>query len=776
MKSSIKFFTRHKLYTMVNFIGLTIALTFVLILATYIRKQLSTDSFHEKGDRIILVANDSYSSAYYLHKYLKERFPEIENATSVRKKEKMKFSIDTDAIHADVNLVDSSFFDIFSFKITDGNADTFKQSLYNIIVSQSFASKLFNGTDALGKTIKYAGYDLIVTGVMEDINNSVIPSCDILMRDEWMESLGPNDAYMSDAGSVATFVLVKENADLFSKRDEILSYFKEIWWIYKYGQYSKVHLIPLNEIYFYEDGNILHLNTGNKSIIMLLITVCSVILLFAILNYVVLTVSLMGFRAKEMTIRRILGSRKTSIAAMAILEAITICSAAMAVALPIAEALSPTISSFLEYPISVFEDLLSVKNMTLAISSIILIGCLAGLAPAIALTGTSSLEITNGTFRHKTKKFYSTALIITQNTITVCMLIAAITIKAQVHYLVNMDLGYKTDNILYVENLYGNIGNLDKVRDELLSDPSIKNVGYCQGIPLGLGNNNYMSWNDGSMTAFYTIIGDNEAFNILGFKKKEDYNAAPGALWLNESGLKEISAINRRLGFTDHTLLPPSGHSDKRMPIGGVYYDFKILGSLSGNETVGMRVLKFEDNVYPWGILIETRGDDSETYNKIYEIFRKHFLDIPFEASYLKDLIHKFYSPEIKTLKIVSVFTIISIIISMLGLFAISTYFMTQRQKDAGLKRTFGASKASIIRENVTSFVKYICIAIIAGIPIGWYIMAEWLKEFAYRIPMHWWIFALSTATILMVALLSTLWQCVRISNTNPSETLNKNL
>ena len=773
MKSSIKFFTRHKLYTMVNFIGLTIALTFVLILVTYIKKQLSTDSFHEKGERIVLITNDTYSSAYYLQNYLKERFPEIEAGTAVRKKEQMKFSAASNIVHADVNLVDSSFFDIFSFKVSNGAPERFKHSIYNIVISRSFGRRLFNENeeDIIGKSMTYQGCDFTICGIMDDIDNSVIPECDIIMRGEWMES---HDQHMTDAGNSATFILTKENTDIFSKKDEILNYFKEIWWIYQCGQYNQVHLIPLRDIYFYGHGEIMHLNTGNRSITLVLIAVCAVLLLFSILNYTVLTISITGLRAKEIGTRRLLGSSKAGIAARFISEAIFVFLTATIISTLIAESLSPAISSFLEYRISVFKDLLSTNSVILIAVSVFLIGSLAGLAPTAMILNINILNITTGAFRHNTKRLYSKVLIIIQNSITTCMLIAAITIMSQVYHLVNMDMGYKTDNILYVTNHFGRICDMEKVKNELLTDPSIKRIGYAQGTPFNLSSYSYENWIGGEMTPFYLIYGDDEYFNILGFKKAIDRNIS-GTLCINESGLKEIVTINERLGLpSTQTFFPPTDKNSERIPIGTVYRDFKILSH--PGAIAGMKTVRFGNNAYPWDILIETDGDLNKTYDIIRNTFQKHFPDYPFEASYIKTIIRNFYRSEIKTLTIVSAFAIVSLLLSILGMLAINTYFMMQRQKDAAIKKIFGAHQSSIIKDDIISFIRDICIAMLIGTPAGWYIMTDWLNGFTDRIPLHWWIFVLSAIIILISALLTTLWQSIRISNTNPTETLNKNL
>lgn len=180
----------------------------------------------------------------------------------------------------------------------------------------------------------------------------------------------------------------------------------------------------------------------------------------------------------------------------------------------------------------------------------------------------------------------------------------------------------------------------------------------------------------------------------------------------------------------------------------------------------------YGDNKSPWNILVEIEGDHAEAYSRIRDIFAEVFPDKIFDAEYIEDQISRTFIKEKKALEIVIIFTIISIMISALGLLAMSTYFMLQQRKNAAIRKVIGADMKTVLKELIMSFMKYVCAATVIGIPAGWYMAHRWLEGFSYRIQLHWWIFALSALTILAIALVTILWQSIKASATNPTEAL----
>ncbi|MDO4843610.1 MAG: ABC transporter permease, partial [Bacteroidales bacterium] len=360
MNSFINFLKRNKLYSAVNLLGLSLSMAFVLLLAVYVTSQLGIDSFNKNADRIYVIAQkETLSTGYWLPRHMKANFPEIERSASYSTNGLQEYKIDGNTVNARTSYADSSFFDIFSFPLVEGDFREWKASTSGVLISESFAKAQFADKDPVGREIRFDGADstvstLTVSGVFKDIENSIIKPCDIFLRGEIMTITNlANDERMSNSGSSTCFVMAYPNADLPARHDDILKWCRENWWTFSSdygGDENDVRIIPLRDVYFLSDGNEDYndsLILGNKTTVMLLAGMCFLLLLFAILNYVNMTTALSGFRAKEMATRRLIGATKGGIFLKMIVESTIICAAAMVVAILLGEALSPAVSKAL---------------------------------------------------------------------------------------------------------------------------------------------------------------------------------------------------------------------------------------------------------------------------------------------------------------------------------------------------------------------------------------------------------------------------------------------
>lgn len=439
MSSFINFLKRNKLYSAVNLLGLSLSMAFVLLLAVYVTSQLSTDSFQKNADRIYVIAQkETLSSAYWLSRHMKANFPEIERSASYSSNGMQEYKIDGNIVNARTSYADSSFFDMFSFPLVEGDFSEWKASISGVLISESFAKAQFGDRDPVGREIRFDGADstvsnLTVSGVFKDIENSIIRPCDIFLRGEIMTITNlANDERMSNAGSSTCFVMAYPNADLPARHDDILKWCRENFWRYMSdygGGDNDVRIIPLRDVYFLSDGNEDYndsLRLGNKTTVMLLAGMCFLLLLFAILNYVNMTTALSGFRAKEMATRRLIGATKGGIFMKMIVESTIICAAAMVIAVLLGEAISPAASKVLNYDISIFKAISPVSVLVCVLFTV-LVGVIAGIVPALIIQKAEPIEIVRGTLRLKTKTLYSKVIIVIQNVITVVMLVTAFT-------------------------------------------------------------------------------------------------------------------------------------------------------------------------------------------------------------------------------------------------------------------------------------------------------------------------------------------------------------
>ena len=773
MKSFWNFLRKNKLYAAVNLVGLTVSMAFVLLLAVYIQRQLTTDSFQQNADRIYVVANeDNVTMGYWLDKHLKNNFPEIEKGCCVANiASAAAFNIDGERVYGSTMAADSTFFEMFSYDLLEGNKADWRVSQDRCMVSREFANAHFGDKDPLGQIISfnYAGsFQLTVCGVYEDFGNSILKAPDVLIRGDLMPLINTShDEYMSNAGGGICFVMAYPGADLQARHSDILDWCEENFWVYK-SQYDKVRIIPLRDMYFLNEGIRYGSDTiqfGNRSFVNLLLAMCILLLAFAVLNYINMTTALTGFRAKEMATRRLVGADKRSIFFKVISESTLICGISMLLAILLAEALAPTASRILEYQVSVFKAVTPV-NILLVLGFILVLGILAGIVPALLIQKAQPIEIVRGTLRLKTKTVYSKVIIVVQNVVAVVMLVSALTIGLQIRHMVSADLGYNTKDILVVDNAFGQAGQIRPLLDKWREEPCVEEVGQGDGIPLGGTNNWTMEMPDGHWVSFQQIQGDDKYFDILGLKVKQD-NHQPNKWWLNEYAFKQIGIEETATEFQ-------TAQNGTRS-IGGIYYDFKIR-PLEQDQSAAMIYNRGEnpDDDYPWILLVKTTGDQAAAKKQVEAACKEVFPDRLFEAQYIEEMIEDGFADESRVLNIVLIFTLLSILVSALGLFAMSSYYMQQEIRSVSVKKVFGADYSGVLKELVLSFMKMVGIAFVIGVPIAWFIMSRWLSGYGHRINLYWWIFVVAGLIVALIAIASVLYQSIKTARTNPAEALKK--
>lgn len=773
MKSFWNFLRKNKLYAAVNLVGLTVSMAFVLLLAVYIQRQLSTDSFQKNADRIYVIANeDNVTMGYWLDKHLKNNFPEIEKGCCVANiASAAAFNIDGERVYGSTMAADSTFFEMFSYDLVEGNKADWRVSQDRCMVSREFANAHFGDKDPLGQTISlnYEGsFQLTVCGVYEDFGNSILKAPDVLIRGDIMPKINSShDEFMSNAGGGICFVMAYPGADLQARHSDILDWCEENFWVYK-SQYDKVRIIPLRDMYFLNEGIRYGSDTiqfGNRSFVNLLLAMCILLLAFAVLNYINMTTALTGFRAKEMATRRLVGADKRSIFFKVISESTLICGTSMLLAILLAEALAPTASRILEYQVSVFKAVTPV-NILLVLGFILVLGILAGIVPALLIQKAQPIEIVRGTLRLKTKTVYSKVIIVVQNVVAVVMLVSALTIGLQIRHMVSADLGYNTKDILVVDNAFGQTGQIRPLLDKWREEPCVEEVGQGDGIPLGGTNNWTMEMPDGHWVSFQQIQGDDKYFDILGLKVKQD-NHQPNKWWLNEYAFKQIGIEETATEFQ-------TAQNGTRS-IGGIYYDFKIR-PLEQDQSAAMIYNRGEnpDDDYPWVLLVKTTGDQAAAKERVEAIAGEVFPGRLFEAQYIEEMIEDGFADESRVLNIVLIFTLLSILVSALGLFAMSSYYMQQEIRSVSVKKVFGADYSGVLKELVLSFMKMVGIAFVIGVPIAWFIMSRWLSGYGHRINLYWWIFLAAGAVVALIAIASVLYQSIKTARTNPAEALKK--
>lgn len=771
MKSFLKFLSRNKAYTAIDVFGLSISLMFVILIAVYTVQELSVDKFHVNRDRICVIGNeDGPATAVPIPYRLQERYPEIEKVCPVipNNLDNHQVFYGDKKLKASLMCADSTFFDFFSFKLLEGDPDRALQDRYNAVISETFARKMFGqDADAVGKSIRISdSTSVIVTGVMEDIRKSVLPYTDMLIRIERMGEFngGLTKTTDNNAGATVGFLMLHEGADLSNRADDIHTYFKEIFWPYKIDVWKGVTVTPLNELYF-KDFQWSTLERGDRNFVLVLMSVGILILIFAIFNYINLTVAQASQRAKEMATRRLLGSSRMELFLRLMMESLLLTLVSFLFGVLLAIAAVPYANELLDTRISLTEACTPVW-FAVAAGIILLIGTLSGLLPALLISASKPIEVVRGTFRRQTKMVFSKCFITFQNTITIATLAAALIMGVQIHHMITAPLGYNTRNILVAENQFRSDSEKTAAMDGLRQLTCVKSIGFSNGTPFS-GTNNLTGVYEGKSLSFQQMVLDSAAFKMLGLEILHDNQVASGNNWswyLSERALRDMELPLNAQSF--------NLEGNDPAPILGVLKDFQLRRITDESSPVMLRFRDFnQPNSWPWNILIEVEGDPFTAYKEIARIV-EDVTKVEFEAKYLDSEIQESFDSQIRLVKIVVIFALIAILISLLGLLAMSTYFIQQRAQEVAVRKVFGSDNKSILFRLVGTFLIYVVIAFVIATPLVWYAMKEWLSGYSYRISLNPLYFIAAGLFCLLISFAAVVVQSFQAANANPVDSV----
>lgn len=783
MKSYFKFLSRNKAYTAIDIFGLAISMMFVVLIGCYTWQESHVDKQHSKADRIYYVGlnfngDKSMGAHWYLQFLLKDKFPEIESATGIFRNSRW-LNYDNKHIQTNCYFVDSTFFEIFDFKLIQGDPKTVLDNPSNIVVTQEYARKVWGEGDPMGKSIVFNVEEepFVVAGVMEPMKNTAFMTRDkkpvdmllnfLMMKHVSSSLVNPN---MGNATGSDLILLAKEGHDLTENKKIYNDALKKDYWILNLPEDNIcLELFPFSDSYFSASTSG-HVNFGDKKMIKLLFSVGIVILLFAIMNYINLTVALAGKRAKEMATRRLLGEGRIQIMWRLIAESIILCAFSMLLGIALAFFMQPYASALLKTPI----DIAGCINFSTAIFLIVVLlimGITSGIIPALLLSSMKPIEAVKGAYRRKSNMIFGKIFIVIQNITTIVMIACALVMYLQVRHLIEAPLGYNPEGIISIPFQHTENKQKDALlfKEELLKLSCVENVSFSAGEPHNRGNNNTFTW-EGRTISFQEFVVDSVFMDLFGLKiKKDNKTASTPKHFLNSQAIYE-------LGLDENATDYPS--FDENRPIAGIVEDFKIGNVLTYQHPVKIIVVPlFADSRFnPWEVNIKTTGDRQQALEQVKEVFEnvysKDFSDLVFEKPYISQQIEEDFDYQNRLSIILTIFALIAIMISMLGLMAMSTYYVRQRAADIAVHKVMGGSSEEVLNMLVKPFMLYVLISAAISIPIIYYVMNDWLSQFSYRITIYWWIYAIASLLAIIICFASVSIQCFKAANTNPINSL----
>jgi len=789
MKGYLKFLSRNKAYTFINIAGLVVSLMFIILLGDYAWRQYSIDTWHKNADRICLVGSqETFALWPEAAAHIKDMCPEVEEKCCVMsQKGKIRYhqqevKDDEYKENGSILLVDSTFFQFFDFELEAGDRLTALDAPDKCVITERLAKRLFGDKDPIGEPLQIIGektlgsdnYDstlvYTVSAVAKNLDYTALPNETqiIASMERYPQILGSkfvNYSYaFGSAGPCKGFFMLRPGLTLDSKKKTIDDYIAQNF-PPVFGDY-KVSITSLKDMMFSPQNNGQGLLKGDKTRLRIMLAAVLAILFFAISNYINLTVANTGFRAKEMATRRLFGSSQRRISLKLIAESTLMVAVSFAIGLVLALCFQQDAANLFKGKIALVDDI-NIGSVSICLGFILLVGFVSGILPSWHISRYQPIDIVKGNFRFHSKMVLGRLFIIIQNVITVTMLTASLVIWLQLNHLIHAPLGYNTKNLYYIDTRVNSPeGKSQTIRNQLEKMPFAECIGEYGGTPFATGGAVMIGINPGGkwMNLFLTDL-DSTAFALYGLDILKDYGNTSDGYYLNEEA-------KRKLELTDDAReMPISMESTATAPINGIIKDFHRVNVLQG---IVPFAIQLQEHVKNPNFLVKTNGD-KQAKAAFVEMMRGLGVSEEQMELYvigLEESIAKTFEDQQNTLKIITLFTLIAIIISVMGYVGMSLFFIRQRQKEIGIRKIMGSTSGEVMVLMLRMFCTPLLFSFVIAVPLSWYIMRDWLTNFSYRFTLSPWIFIATCAFALLVAVLSVGFQIIKAVRTNPVESI----
>jgi putative ABC transport system permease protein len=799
LKIALRNITSNKLASIINIIGFSISIACCAVIILFIRYELSYDRFNTNADRIYrFTFGINTKNGYKAHfarcatswiKYLTEDFPEVEkmvtlipNKNITLKVKENKFSL------SDSFFADSTFFNVFSVRLLRGDSNKVLSDPNTVVISESFARKYFMNEDPVGQIVTNTGWydgkawvknNLTITGVFKDIPANSHFHSDLIISK--VTSLTKND---NDWKYVyLLFYKHAKPADFIGKFSAFLNKHKD-------EENNAENIVPdlqcITDIHLNSDKDREIEQNGNMTVIYIMSFIGLIILLITWVNYLNLSIAGIYNRRKNLILFKIHGTTK-SIFYQHLIESLIIISISFAIAgiligifFPVLKAVTGNILN--EKVFQLFQD--TMPWFVFLFAGSWFIGCIPIIAFIMKLkTSVSLIKPVKNETSHNPSTLFRKSLIVFQFTLTIILIISALIIRSQSKFILNHQTGAKQDSVLVIKLFNQDIlSRYTLLKSELLKNPYIKEATATFGEPydetmdaMGFETNDISEDRKDKILWVYVTDDNFFRFNNIAVIAGTDFppfneNIKKEYYILNESAVKELGwtpeeAVSKpfKLKFSYAENIIFGGE------IVGVVRDFNL-------NTLHQKIkpfVFFQKEIWFWDLLVKI---DMEHKQSVMEDIKKKWdmisPEYPLSYEYNTDIFFKAYKKEIIQSRLTWFFSFLAIIISCLGLFAISSVIIIRRTKEIGIRKVNGATTAGIMLMLSLDFTLCIAISFIVACPVAWFFMHKWLQNFAYKTESSWWIFLLSGIFALGIALLTVSWQSWRAATRNPVEVL----
>jgi putative ABC transport system permease protein len=791
LKVSVRNLLKHKGYAFINILGLTVGMAASVLIFLYIANEMSYDKFHEKAGRTYRIKADwsnkgdsrihQLGTPFILAQTIREKYPQVETITQVAGPlgDMILRYRDTAFKETDAFCAEPSFFDVFSFPVLEGDPDTCLRAPNTIVITRSLAKKYFGGEDPLGKTIEVqaAGekYLFEVTGVMEDIPQNSHFRFDMLVS---MKTIYPEPSLDWTRNNYVTYVTLREGVTLKIMEEKLVEIDRvefeggreHIPWIWT--------LEPITRIHLHSDLVTGNQPNGSMAYVRLFTIVAVLILVIAGINFINLATARSSRRAKEVALRKVVGSVRRQLIHQFLGESVLMSLIALAFAVILIQAALPFYQNLTGRALSLsyFGNPLVIPGL---LGLALTVGILAGLYPSFFLSSFKLINVLKGSSlsgRGHGALLLRHGLVVFQFAMSVLLIIGSLVIFRQLEYIKNQRLGFDKEHVVVIHNADALGDQLGSYMDRLKQESDVLGVTAVRSVP-GQGSPNWGIGVEGIERErplnmnFMTC--DQDFADVLSIKMLEgrflsrDFPSDVDSVVINKKaaeyfGIENPVGKKLRIWWTE-----------KNLTIIGVIDNFHFESLHRDVISMGYMLPEAINSTRKPYLLVKISSRvTSGVLSTLRKTWESMSAGLPFEFAFLDEKVNSLYQNDTRAGRIVTLFSLLAIFVSCLGLFGLAAYVAEQRTKEIGVRKVLGAPLSSIMWLLTGQFVKWVVIANVIAWPVGYWIMDRWLQGFAFRVSVPLWVFLASGLAALIIAALTVSSQVIRAALANPAESL----
>jgi putative ABC transport system permease protein len=801
LKIALRTLIKFKGYAAINLIGLALGLTTGVLILVYVLDELGFDKFHDKAERIYRVGTDMTdvktgertggieTNGWPIGKLLEKDFPEVEKVVYIRSGSNLQINHEGKRFDESIFYAGEEFFNIFTFPFVSGNPSTALKKPYSIVLTESTAKKYFKDEDPLGKTMTLGDSLLFeVTGVMKDVPQQSHMQFNMLISFSTYATRGD---FNYDDGwgnlNVRNYILLKEGANkenLFSKANNLyMDYVKDE--LKQWGMFMYVKFEPLSEIYLHtKRGNGMG-PLGSIDRIYIVSGIALFVILLACINFINLSTARSAYRAKEVGLRKVVGSSRSLLITQFLSESFLLTVFSFVVAIALVGALLPLFNQLLAkaYNLQSLANPFVILGTLLLIVSITL---LSGYYPALVLSSMRPSEVLKGNLKNSSRGIQlRRVLVVFQFMISATLIICTLVVVNQLDYMQNRDLGFSSKQVVVLDMgkvpLRGKNGseeNAHKVfQNELKALASVESVSFTNAVPGKPGWIGQWAFaaerlNEGSIGVEYMAIDEDYA-KTLGLTFVAGHNLDLSLPSEIENGLIINETAVQKFGWgTAENAIGKEINSPSKYPAGtviGVVKDYHEFGLQQQIYPMAMDYNPSQSRYF--AIRFKTTGT-SDLLTNLQSLWKKYYSGYDFNYFFVDENFARQYQAEQRLAKVFTVFSAVTIIIATIGLIGLVSFIVVSRTKEIGIRKILGADVFSITSILSKEFISLVILANFIACPLAWYLTNQWLEKFAYRTSVGIGLFALTFAIALGATMVTVSLQTIRAAMSNPVKSL----